>query len=308
MSSVLPAQAGTATGRVIHSSIAGIGVYVPPAGVPSAPKLSGTALTGVSDRVQPKQGESTPSLAAEAARRALRAAGTTPDEIDLVVVGTTSPDVLWPSTACLVQTELSLPMPASFDIYAAEAGLLTALVVADQYVRGGSRAALVIGAETDRQLVDVTHEPRPRGRAASAVLLRGTADDSGLLACVLDGAATGDGPSRDAGLLRGLSSAVDRTLAEAAVPLSAVDLIIAEQTAPEVMRVWARTRQVSLDRLWLDPDRYRTAFGAAPFIALQDAVQSGRLRHGAVALLMSCGQGPTWAVACLRWAGGEARP
>ncbi len=257
-------------------------------------------MLGVSDRVQPRQGESTPSLAAEAARRAMQSAGARSDEIDLVIVATTSPDVLWPSTACLVQTELDLPMVGSFDLYAAEAGVLMALGVADQYVRSGSRGVLVIGAETDKQLVDPGGQPRARGRAASAVVLR-PAGDGGLLSCVLGGAAAGDGASRDRALLQGLSGAVDRALREAAVPLSAVDLVIGEQTAPEVMRVWARSRQLPLDRLLLDPDRYRAAFATAPFVALHDAVASGRLRPGMLALVLSCGQGPAWGVACLRW-------
>ncbi len=257
-------------------------------------------MLGVSGRVQPRQGESTPSLAAEAARRAMRSAGARSDEIDLVVVSTTSPDVLWPSTACLVQTELGLPMVASFDLYAAEAGVLMALGVADQYVRSGSRGALVIGAETDKQLVESTGQPRPRGRGASAVILR-PAGDGGLLSCVLGGAAAGDGRSADKALLHGLSGAVDRALREADLPLSAVDLVIAEQTAPEVMRVWAGVRQLPADRLLLDPDRYQAAFAAAPFVALRDAVAGGRLRPGMVALLLSCGRGPAWGVACLRW-------
>ncbi len=254
MSSVLPARAGARAGTVTLSAIAGIGVYVPPAAVASAPQLTGTAVLGVSDRVQGRQGESTPSLAAEAARRAMRSAGARSDEIDLVVVSTTSPDVLWPSTACLVQTELGLPMVGSFDLYAAEAGVLMALGVADQYVRSGSR-----------------------------------------------GAGASDGASRDRALLHGLSAAVDQALQAAGVPLAAIDLVIAEQTAPEVMRVWARSRQLPPDRLLLDPERYQGAFAAAPFVALHDAVAEGRLRPGRLALLLSCGQGPAWGVACLRW-------
>ena len=300
MSSVLPARAGARAGTVTLSAIAGIGVYVPPAAVASAPQLSGTAVLGVSDRVQGRQGESTPSLAAEAARRAMRSAGVRSNEIDLVVVSTTSPDVLWPSTACLVQTELGLPMVGSFDLYAAEAGVLMALGVADQYVRSGSRGALVIGAETDKQLVEPAGEPRAHGRAASAVVLR-PAGDGGLLSCVLGGAGASDGGSGDRALLQGLSAAVDQALHAAAVPLSAIDLVIAEQTAPEVMRVWARSRQLPPDRLLLDPARYRGAFAAAPFVVLHDAVAEGRLRPGMLALLLSCGQGPAWGVACLRW-------
>jgi 3-oxoacyl-[acyl-carrier-protein] synthase-3 len=230
----------------------------------------------------------------------MHSAGVRSDEIDLVVVSTTSPDVLWPSTACLVQTELGLPMVGSFDLYAAEAGVLMALGVADQYVRSGSRGALVIGAETDKQLVEPAGPPRARGRAASAIVLR-PAGDGELLSCVLGGAAAGDTASRDRALLQGLSGAVDQALLEAGVPLSAIDLVIGEQTAPEVMRVWARSRQLPLDRLLLDPDRYRGAFAAAPFVALHDAVAGGRLRPGRLALLLSCGQGPAWGVACLRW-------
>jgi 3-oxoacyl-[acyl-carrier-protein] synthase-3 len=301
VSSVLPAEAGIQAGRVTHSTIAGIGVYLPPGSMPNAPQLTGAAIHGVADRVQLQHGVSTPSLAAEAARRAIRSAGGGGEAIDLIVVGTTSPDVLWPSTASLVQTELGLPMAGSFDLYAAETGVVTALAIADQYVRTGSRGALVIGAESDTQLVDSTRETRPRGRGAAAVVLRSASGSGGLLSCVIGAAATSDGASRDAVLLHGLSDAVDRCLREAGVPLTAVEVVIAEQTAPEVMRVWARSRNLPLDRLLLDPERYRAAFTAAPLVALHDAVADGRLRPGMWGLLLSCGQGPTWGAACVRW-------
>jgi 3-oxoacyl-[acyl-carrier-protein] synthase III len=301
VASVLPAEAGIRAGRVTHSTIAGIGVYLPAGSLPSAPQLSGANILGVSDRVQLQHGVSTPSLAAEAARQAIRSAGGGGDTIDLIVVGTTSPDVLWPSTACLVQTELGLPMAGSFDLYAAETGVVTALAVADQYVRTGSRGALVIGAESDKPLVDSTGETRPHGRAAAAVVLRPASGSGGLLSCVIGAAAAGDGTSRDTVLLHGLSLAVDRSLREAGVGLAAIDLVIAEQTAPEVMRVWAKSRQLPMDRLLLDPERYRVPFAAAPLVALHDAVAGGRLQSGMLALLVSCGQGPTWGAACVRW-------
>src|SRR5438105_3472138 len=116
-------------------------------------------------------------------------------EIQLVVVGTSTPDVLWPSTACLVQTELGLPMVASFDLYAAEAGLLTALAVADRFVRSGTRAALVIGAEAERQLVNLPGQRAGQQRdAASAVVLAGSSDDTGILATVAGGRGAGGRP------------------------------------------------------------------------------------------------------------------
>jgi 3-oxoacyl-[acyl-carrier-protein] synthase-3 len=224
------------------------------------------------------------------------------------VVGTTSPDVLWPSTACLVQAELELPMVGSFDLYAAEAGLLTALTVADRYVRAGTVAALVIGAESDSQLVRIPSDNGARqGCAASAVVLRAGTGEAGILASRAGGAPAPDGQSHDSVLLRGLAGSVQDCLASAGLSLDGIDLVIADQTAPEIMRAWARAERLPAGRLLLDPERYWQAFVAAPFIALHDAVLDGRVGEGATVLLLSCGRGPAWAVACLRWDGGGIR-
>src|SRR2546421_11047706 len=125
---------------VALSAIAGLGVYRPPASAPSAKRLTGSDITGVAYRVQAEHGITTASLAAGAARAALRAAGVDASDLQMVIVGTTSPDVLWPSTACLVPTDLKLPMVASFDLYAAETSLLSALNVATRYVAAGGPA------------------------------------------------------------------------------------------------------------------------------------------------------------------------
>lgn len=252
--------------------------------------------------MQARHGVTTASLAAEAARGALAASGTQPGEVELIVVGTTSPDVLWPSTACLVQSELGLPMVGSFDLYAAEAGLLTAVHVADRYVAAGMGAVLVIGAESDNQLVDLpgqggTH----RARAGAAAVLKRSDGDAGILATVVGGAAQSNHALHDKVLLRGLSAAVEDGLRQVGLALQDIDLVIGEQTAPEVMRAWARATGMPGDRLVLDPDRYRPAFATAPFVALHDALNEGRLRAGQNALLMSGGRGPAWAVVLLRW-------
>ena len=286
--------------------MAGVGICLPERATKSVPLARD--LVGVSARVQPAQGATTPALAARAARAALEAARAESSEIGLIVVGTTSPDVLWPSTACLVQAELELPTVGSFDLYAAEAGLLTALTVADRYVRAGTTAALVIGAESDSQLVRIPSDNETRqGCAASAVVLRAGAGQGGMLACVAGGSPSPDGDSHDAVLLRGLARSVDDCLARAGLSLQAIDLVIADQTAPEIMRAWARAQGLPSGRLLLDPERYWQAFSAAPFVALHDAVLEGRLQKGATALLLSCGRGPAWAVACLRWDGGGIR-
>lgn len=263
------------------------------------PLVPSGAVTGVSDRVRGDQGATTPWLAAGAARAALKASGVEAGEIQLVVVGTTSPDVLWPATACLVQTELGLPRVASFDLYAAEAGLLTALAVADRFVRSGTGAALVIGAETERQLVDLPRrtDGARHGRAAAAIVLTAGADETGILGSVVGGQPAG-GRHAASGQIQ---AAVDACLERAGLKLGTVDLVIAEQTAPAAMRGWAAQAGITAERLLLDPQRYAGAFVVAPFVALYDAALEGRLRPGMTALLLSCGQGPAWAAACLRW-------
>lgn len=289
--------------RTIHSAVTGLGIHRPP-----ADRLAAEFVTiepqGVAHRIKGERGATTPWLAQGAARAALQASGVPPAAVQLVVVGTTSPDVLWPSTACLVQSELDLPRVASFDLYAAEAGLLTALAVADRFVRSGTGAALVIGAEAERQLVNLPGPPGGRhGGAASAVVLTGTSDEAGILATVVGGDAGDEGEAGPSA--HGLQAAVDACLERAGLALDQVDLVIGEQTAAPATLAWAAAAGRPREGLLLDPARYRAAFAAAPLIALFDAVRDGRVRPGTVVLLVSCGAGSAWAAACLRWGGAK---
>jgi 3-oxoacyl-[acyl-carrier-protein] synthase-3 len=309
MPSLAQARRGLALG-----AIAGLGVYRPPADAVMARRVTGTDLTGVSYRVHADQGLSTPALAAGAARAALRAAGVNSSDIEMIIVGTTTPDVLWPTTACLVQTELKLPMVASFDLYAAETSLLSALNVGIRYVTGGARAVLVIGADSDNQLVDLPGQGgRIHSRAAAAAVLTPAGDDGGILSTTAGGAAQpdGNGDTRDRTLVRGLTEAAAECLQKANLAVSEIDLVIGEQSAPDVTRAWSRLVGVASNRILLDEVRYGSLLAAAPLTALHDAVQTGRLQTGMTALLLACGSGPSWAAACLRWGGGgiaEASP
>jgi 3-oxoacyl-[acyl-carrier-protein] synthase-3 len=295
-------------------AIAGLGIYQPPANAPLARRVSGTDLTGVSYRVHADQGLSTPSLAAGAARAALQVAGVSSSDIEMIIVGTTTPDVLWPTTACLVQTELKLPMVASFDLYAAETSLLAALNVGIRYVTAGARAVLLIGAESDNQLVDLPGQSgRVHCRGAAAAVLTQAGDDGGVLSTTAGGAARADvnGDSQDRTLVRGLTEAAAECLEKAKLAMSDIDLVVGEQSAPEVMRAWSRLAGVPSSRILMDEMRYGSLLAAAPLIALHDAVREGRLQKGMTALVLSCGSGPSWAAACLRWGGGgiaEASP
>jgi len=295
--------------RTAWSGIAGIGIYRPSADAVDSPRITGLDCTGVSYRVHASSGLNTASLAAGAARAALRASGINQAEIDLIVVGTTTPDVLWPTTACLVQGEVGLPMVASFDLYAAEASLLTAFDVAAHYMAAGARAALVIGAEASNQLVDFPGQSGTGGRhprAASAIVLGRGTNAGQVLATAAGGRATREaaGNGQAASTLQGLSDAIGECLARAGLGLKDVDLVVAEQTAPALMRQWAADAGVSRERFLLDPDGYADTFAAAPFAVLHDAVKEGRLAEGQTALLLACGSGPVWAVACVRWGSG----
>ena len=302
MPSLAQARRGLALG-----AIAGLGIYRPPADAAGARRVTGTDLTGVSYRVQADQGVSTPSLAAGAARAALRASGVNSSDIEMIIVGTTTPDVLWPSTACLVQTELRLPMVASFDLYAAETSLLAALNVGIRYITAGAGGVLLIGAESDDQLVDLPGQGGAvHGRAAAAVVLTRAGDGGGVLSTMAGGAASADvnGDAQDRTLLRGLAEGAAECLEKANLNMSEIDLVIGEQSAPEIMQAWSKLAGVSSSRILLDPARYGSLLAAAPLTALHDAVKAGRLQNGMTALVLACGSGPTWAAACLRWGGG----
>ncbi len=302
MPSLAEARRGLALG-----AIAGLGIYRPPADAPMARRVTGSDLTGVSYRVKAEQGINTASLAAGAARAAMQAGGVDAADIGMIIVGTTTPDVLWPTTACLVQTELKLPMVASFDLYAAETSLLAALNVGVRYIAAGSGSVLIIGADSDNQLVDLPGQSGAvHSRAAAAAVLTRAGGDAGVLSTMAGGAARpeGNGEANDRTVLQGLTDGATECLRKASLSLSQIDLVIGEQSAPDIMQAWSKAAGITPARLLLDPARYGTLLAAAPLTVLHDAVKEGRLQNGMTALLLACGSGPTWAAACLRWGGG----
>jgi 3-oxoacyl-[acyl-carrier-protein] synthase III len=165
----------------------------------------------------------------------------------------------------------------------------------------------VIGADSDNQLVDLPGQSgKVHSRAAAAAVLTQAGGDAGVLSTVAGGAArsAGNGEASEQTVLQGLSDGVAECLRKARLSLSEIDLVIAEQSAPETMQAWSKAAGVPSGRLLLDPTRYGSLLAAAPLTALHDAIKEGRLQNGMTALLLACGSGPTWAAACLRWGGG----
>jgi 3-oxoacyl-[acyl-carrier-protein] synthase-3 len=288
--------------RVALASLAGIGIYRPAPDAPLARHVSGAEVTGVSYRVAAGAGVTTASLAAGAARAALRAAGADATEVEMVLVGTSSPDVVWPSTACLVQTELKIPTVFAMDLYAAQASLLTALNVATRYVGAGSKCVLVIGADCDRQLVDLPGQASlVHARAAGAAILRPDDGGGGILAAGSGGAAHAGTNGMGQADHQDLAESVRDCLGKAGLNIADIDLVVADAAAPELMHAWAREEQLPSDRILLDAGRYGSLLAAAPFIVLHDAVRSGRLKSGMSVLILETGTGPVWSCACLQW-------
>ncbi|MCE7903783.1 MAG: ketoacyl-ACP synthase III, partial [Gammaproteobacteria bacterium PRO9] len=236
-----------------------------------------TARTGIERRHLAADGQTTSDLAEQAARQAMEAAGVTADEIDFVVVGTTTPDLVFPNMGCLVQRRLGIPACPAFSIEAACSGFIYALSVADRFIAGGtSKCALVIGAETLSRIVDWQDRSTCIlfGDGAGAVVLK-PADSPGILSCHL-GADGRHGdllyhpygtskPQRPGDLerpyiqmkgnevfkvaVRTLEGIVDQTLAANQLDRSAIDWLVPHQANIRIIQATAKRLEMGMDKV-----------------------------------------------------------
>lgn len=289
--------------------------------------------TGIRERRVADEGEATSDLAEKAAKKAIADAGIHVNDLDLILVATSTPDMFFPSTACIVQDRLGAGQAAAFDINAACSGFLYALSVADQYIRGGSAGnVLVIGSEVMSRIIDWSDRNTCVlfGDGAGAVVLTGTKKDAGILSTHLhsDGKlwdlihVPGGGsripPSRamlDAGLafikmkgnetfkvaVRTLEEAVVETLKANRVESSEVSLLIPHQANIRIIRAVAQRLGLSMDKVMVNVDRYGNTSAASIPIALDEAVRAGRIKEGDLVLFEAFGAGLTWASALVKW-------
>ncbi|MFM9976507.1 MAG: beta-ketoacyl-ACP synthase III [Sphingomonadaceae bacterium] len=282
--------------------------------------------TGIRFRHIAGEGETTATLAAEAAANALRAANIDASAIDLIVLATATPDQTFPASATRVQTMLGIDDCIAFDVAAVCSGFLYALTVADSMIRSGAaRTALVIGAETFSRILD--WEDRATcvlfGDGAGAVVLQATNDETrGILASRLhaDGRHNGllyvdGGPSTTGtvGKVRmkgpevfrhavvNLAAVMTETLAAAGLQPGDVDWVVPHQANARILDATAR-------KLGLDPakvvvtvgDHANTSAASVP-LALDVAVRDGRITRGDLVVLEAMGGGFTWGATVLRW-------
>jgi 3-oxoacyl-[acyl-carrier-protein] synthase III len=281
--------------------------------------------TGIRTRYIAGEGETTATLAAEAARRALAEAGLEPADVGLIVLATATPDQTFPSSATKVQHLLGITDAIAFDVHAVCTGFLYALTVADSMLRGGNaRTALVIGAETFSRILD--WEDRTTcvlfGDGAGAVVLRAEeSEERGILATRLhaDGR-WGDmlyvdgGPSTTGtvGKLRmkgrevfrhavvNLADVLGEVLDAAGLTPADVDWVVPHQANARIIDATARKLGLDPERVVLTVDRHANTSAASVPLALDVAVKDGRIKPGDTVVLEAMGGGFTWGAAVLR--------
>jgi 3-oxoacyl-[acyl-carrier-protein] synthase-3 len=322
---------------VLRSVVTGVGDYLPTRVVTNddLAKVVETSdawiqeRTGIRSRREAVEGETTSDLATRAAAKALAAAGRTPADVDLIVVGTTTPDLTFPAAATMVQRKLGCPIGIAFDVQAVCPGFVYALAVADNFVaRGQSKCCLVIGAETMTRLMDWTDRGTCVlfGDGAGAVVLepgegQGTTADRGILGVALRADGTKQdllyvdgGPSTTGtvGHLRmlgnqvfrhaviNISEAVRAAAADAGVEMSDVDWFIPHQANQRILAGVAHRLGIDEARVISTVAEHANTSAASIPLAWAQGIDDGRIKPGQLLLVEAMGGGLTWGACVIR--------
>ena len=322
---------------MIYSNITGTGGYLPEKVVTNADleKIVDTtdewitSRTGIKKRHLVVDGETTCDLAEKAALNAMDAAGLTKDDIDLIIVATTTPDRVFPSTACLLQDRLDIHGCTAFDVQAVCTGFVYALGIADKFIKSGThKTALVIGAETMSRTVDWNDRTTCVlfGDGAGAVILQAS-DEPGILSTHLHA----DGKYKDlltipAGVsenpalfqsgeaymqMKGnevfkmavntLGRIVDETLAANHMEKSDIDWLVPHQANIRIINATAKKLSMSMDHVVVTVHEHGNTSAASVPLALNVAVRDGRIKRGDTILLEAFGGGFTWGSALIKY-------
>jgi 3-oxoacyl-[acyl-carrier-protein] synthase III len=315
-----------------YTRIAGTGSYLPPRRVTNddlASELAAKGIetsdqwiverTGIRARHFADPGVNVSDLGAHAARQALESAGAKPGDIDLIIVATSTPDMVFPSAACIMQNKLGIAGCAAFDVQAVCSGFVYALTVADALIRTGSATrALVVGAEVFSRILDFSDRTTCVlfGDGAGAVVLEAS-DTPGILASDLhaDGKHVGilcvpgtvsggqvlgdpllkmDGQAVFKLAVGVLEESARATLAKAGRQDTDIDWLIPHQANIRIMQGTAKKLKLPLDKLVVTVDQHGNTSAASIPLALDAAVRSGKIRRGDTLMLEGVGGGFTW--------------
>jgi 3-oxoacyl-[acyl-carrier-protein] synthase-3 len=282
--------------------------------------------TGIRERHIAAEGQYTSDLALEASRRALAAAGRTPADVDLIILATSTPDMVFPSSACLLQAKLGVTRGAAFDVQAVCSGFTYALGTADLFVRSGQyRCALVVGAEVFSRILDWKDRGTCVlfGDGAGAVVLEAS-DTPGILSSELhaDGRYAGilnvpghvcggkvqgdptlkmDGGAVFKIAVRVLEESARSILAKHAMTVADLDAYVAHQANVRIISHVARKLGLADSKCIVTVDRHANTSAASVPLALDVAVRDGRIKPGANVLLQGVGGGFTWGSVLLKY-------
>jgi 3-oxoacyl-[acyl-carrier-protein] synthase-3 len=318
---------------VSYARVLGTGSFLPERVVTNADLASTVdtsdewivSRTGIRERRIAGAGETTCDLAERAARQALDAAGCLASEIDLVIVATTTPDRVFPGTACLLQERLGIHGPAAFDVQAVCTGFVYALAIAEKFIRTGSaKRALVVGAETMSRIVDWNDRSTCVlfGDGAGAVVV-GASDEQGILSSHLhaDGAykdlltVSTETPERGAAsgriTMRGnevfrmavttLDALVGETLAANDLKKADIRWLVPHQANIRIIAATAKRLGMAMDQVIVTVDRHGNTSAASIPLAFDSGVRDGRIQRGDVVLMEAFGGGLTWGSVLLRY-------
>ncbi|MBM3351490.1 MAG: ketoacyl-ACP synthase III [Betaproteobacteria bacterium] len=318
---------------MMFSRIVGTGSYLPSRVLTNAELESMVettdewifSRTGIRERHIAAEGEYTSDLGIAAAKRAIEAANIDVSSIDLIVVATTTPDRVFPSTACLIQNKLGIRnnCPA-FDVQAVCSGFVYALSVADSMIKSGAaKNALVIGAETMSRITNWSDRSNCIlwGDGAGAVILQAS-EEAGIISTHLhaDGSYekllnVPSGISNQAGdrtikmegnavfkmAVNTLDRIVDETLASNGMKKSDIDWLVPHQANIRILQATAKKLDMSLDKVVVTVDRHGNTSAASIPLALDTAVRDGRIQRGDMLLMEAFGGGFTWGSALIRY-------
>lgn len=292
-----------------------------------------TTRTGIKERRISSDGEYTSTFAIEAARNALSMAKISPEELDLIILGTVTPDFPFPSTACIIQNELGAHKAVAFDVSAACSGFIYGLSIADSFIRSGrSRKALVIGAEVLSRIVDWKDRNTCIlfGDGAGAAVIEASVDQDGIRSTHIfsNGACwellyqPGSGsrnPAADPATdpasffirmegnevykhaVRGMEEAAMAALDANGIVASDISLFIPHQANRRIIDAIAKRLDLGADKVFVNLHRYGNTSSASIPIALDEANRNGRIAPGDLILLDAFGGGFTYGSALIRW-------
>jgi 3-oxoacyl-[acyl-carrier-protein] synthase-3 len=271
--------------------------------------------TGIKQRHIAEPGETTSSMATKASKDAIKSANISNEDIDLIVVATTTPDMVFPSTACILQNNLKIKAPA-FDVQAACTGFIYAMSIADNYIKTGTcKNVLIVGAEKYSNLLDWSDRSTCVlfGDGAGAVVLSASTQEG-----IISSHIHADGQYNDLLDVKNeqirmkgnevfkvavntLSKLVDETLEKNNMDKSDIDWLVPHQANLRIIKAAAKKLSLPLEQVVVTVDNHANTSAASIPLALNEAVKDGRIKNDQVILLEAFGSGFTWGSVLLRY-------